>query len=155
MSTDEPAVVDLEPVTTATIRATVAVADMVDFFDRAFATVARVVGEQGVTITGPAFSAYHDHPDETMDVEVGFPTDRPVAPADGVQPSSLPGGRVARVVHQGPYDELPDAWDRLSTWMDDRGLGFGMPFWEVYTTRPTPDTDPTTLRTELVLPVAG
>jgi effector-binding domain-containing protein len=154
MSSTEPDVVHLAPTTTAVIRAVVAEADLRDFFDRSFATLARVIAEQGVTITGPAFSLYHDHPAATMDVEVGFTTDRPVTPTDGVHPSELPGGRVVRVVHEGAYEELPDAWDRLSTWMDDRGLGAGMPFWEVYLTAPTPDADPTAMRTELNLPVA-
>jgi len=60
---------------------------------------------------------------------------------------------VARVVHEGGYDELEAAWDRLGTWMSEHGLGFGMPFWEVYITEPSPDMDPADLRTELNHPV--
>jgi len=153
MSTNEPEVVDLEPATTATIRDVVAVDELAAFFDRAFSTLAEVIRAQGVSITGPAFSMYHDHPGETTDVEVGFRTDRAIEPAGAARPGTLPGGRVARVVHQGAYDELPAAWDQLSIWMDDRGLGFGMPFWEVYLTEPSPEMDPAELRTELNLPV--
>ena len=107
----------------------------------------------GTGITGPAFSMYHDHPGETTDVEVGYRTDRAIEPTGVARPGTLPGGRIARVVHQGAYDELPAAWDQLSIWMDDRGLGFGMPFWEVYLTEPTPEMDPAELRTEPNLPV--
>lgn len=153
MSTNEPDVVDLQPVTTATIRSVVAVDDLTAHFDRAFRLLAEAISAQGVTITGPAFSLYHDHPGETTDCEVGFPTDREIEPTGDVRPSSIPGGRVVRVVHQGAYDELPDAWDRLSIWMSDRGYGFGMPFWEVYLTEPRPDMDPAELRTELNLPI--
>ena len=154
MSTSEPEVVHLEPAITATIRDVVAVDELPAFFDRAFSTLAELISAQGITITGPAFSMYHDHPSDTTDVEVGYCTDRAIEPSAGAGPGMLPGGQVARVVHEGGYDELPAVWDRLGTWMSERGMGFGMPFWEVYLTEPSPDMDPANLRTELNQPVA-
>jgi effector-binding domain-containing protein len=153
MSTNEPEIVRLEPAITAIIRDVVAIDELPAFFDRSFSTLAEVISAQGTTITGPAFSLYHDHPSDTTDVEVGYPTDREIEPSRGAGPGVLPGGRVARVVHEGAYDELPAAWDELGTWMSERGLGFGMPFWEVYVTEPSPDMDPARLRTELNHPV--
>jgi effector-binding domain-containing protein len=153
MSTDEPEIVHVEPAITATVRRVVAVDELPAFFDRAFATLAELTSAQGVTITGPAFGMYHDHPSDTTDVEVGYCTDREIEPSGDARPGLLPGGPVARVVHEGAYDELPAAWDRLSTWMSERGMGFGMPFWEVYLTAPSPDTDPASLRTELNQPI--
>ena len=153
MSTNEPEVVSLDPATTATIRDVVAIDELPAFFDRAFSSLAELISAQGVSITGPAFSLYHDHPSATADVEVGFPTDRPIDPAGGAAPGSLPGGRVARIVHEGGYDELAGAWDQLGAWMSEHGLSFRMPFWEVYLTEPSPDMDPADLRTELNHPV--
>ena len=153
MSTNEPEVVSLDPASTATIRDVVATDELPAFFDRAFSTLSEVISAQGVAITGPAFSLYHDHPSATADVEVGFPTDREIEPSGGAEAGSLPGGRVARVVHEGGYGELAAAWDRLGTWMSEHGLSFRMPFWEVYLTEPSPDMDPADLRTELNHPV--
>lgn len=153
MSTNEPEVVRLEPVTTATIRDVVAIDELPAFFDRAFSTLAALLGAQGITIVGPAFSLYHDHPSGTADVEVGYTTDREIEPSGRAGPGALPGGRVARVVHEGGYDELAAAWDRLGDWMSEHGLSGRMPFWEVYLTEPSPDMDPADLRTELNLPV--
>lgn len=153
MSTHDPAVVSLDPEMTATIRDVVAIVDLPAFFDRAFSTLAEVISDQGISITGPAFSLYHTHPTDTADLEVGFPTDRKIDPADGAQPGSLPGGRVARVVHAGSYDELAAAWDRLGDWISEHGLRFRMPFWEVYLTEPSPDMNPADLRTELNHPI--
>jgi effector-binding domain-containing protein len=56
---------------------------------------------------------------------------------------------VARLVHQGGYDQLGAAWDRLRSWIDGQGLTPGRELWEVYVTEPSPDIDPATLRTEL------
>jgi effector-binding domain-containing protein len=153
MSTNEPEVASLDPATTAIIRDVVAVDDLPAFFDRSFPTLAAVIDAQGVAITGPAFSLYHDHPSDRTDVEVGFPTDRTITASGDVAPGSLPGGRVARVVHEGAHDDLATAWDRLGAWMSERGLGYRMPFWEVYLTEPAPDVDPAELRTELNHPV--
>lgn len=149
MSTNEPEVVDVDPTTTAIIRDVVATDELPAFFEHAFATLTEVIGAQGISITGPAFSCYHDHPSDTADVEFGLPTDRRIEASGGAGPGSLPGGRVARVVHVGAHDELEGAWDRLGAWMSEQGLGFGMPFWEVYLTEPSPDVDPADLRTEL------
>lgn len=153
MSTNAPEVVRLEPATTATIRDVVAIEELPTFFDRAFSALAELISEQGITIGGPAFSLYHDHPSDTADVEVGYTTDREIEPSGGAKPGSLPGGLVARVVHEGGYDELPEIWDRLGAWMSDQGLSYRMPFWEVYLTEPSPDMDPAGLRTELNHPV--
>jgi effector-binding domain-containing protein len=138
---------------TATIRDVVAIDELPAFFDRAFSTLAEVISAQAISITGPAFSLYHTHPTDTADVEVGFPTDREIEPAHGAEPGSLPGGRVARVVHAGSYDQLAAAWDRLGDWMREHGLRFSMPFWEVDLTEPSPDMDPADLRTELNHPI--
>jgi len=153
MPTNEPEVVNLDPAMTATIREVVATGELAAFYDRSFSALAEQISAQGVSIVGPAFAVYHDHPSSTADVEVGFPTDRKIEPSGGVQPGSLPGGRVARVVHEGGYDGLASAWDRLGDWMGEHGLSFRMPFWEVYLTQPSPDMDPADLRTELNHPV--
>ena len=149
MRTNEPEVVRLERRTTATVRDVVAIDELPAFFDQAFSTLAELTRTQGITITGPAFSMYHDHPSDTTDVEVGYPTDREIEPSGEAGPGVLPGGRAARVVHEGGYDELPAVWDQLSIWMSERGVSFGTPFWEVYLTEPSPDMDPAGLRTEL------
>ena len=96
----------LDPATTATIRDVVATDHLGAFFDQAFAALAEVINAQGISSNGPAFSLYHDHPSDTADVEVGFTTDGKIEPSRGAQPGSLPGGRVARVVHEGGYDEF-------------------------------------------------
>lgn len=154
MSINEPEVVTVVPAVTASIRDVVAVDGLATFFDTSFSTITGVTAAQGVRVTGPAFALYHDHPSTTTDVEVGFPTDRAVEPANGVAAGSLPGGRVARTVHAGSYDELSSAWEELATWMSEHGHGFGMPFWEVYLTEPSPDMEPADLRTELNHPIA-
>ena len=146
----EPELVDVTTATTAVISAVVSRQELANFFDRSFSRVAAVLSDQDIAIESPAFARYHRPPDEDFDLEVGFVTARAVRPDGEVRPGSLPGGRVARLVHEGGYDQLGASWGRLQSWIDGQGLTLGRDLWEVYVTQPSPDIDPATLRTELI-----
>ena len=126
-------------------------------FDETFAALVPALAEAGVQIAGPAISLHHRMPGATMTFEVGFPV---AAPLDGqleaggitFLPSSMPATQVATVSHLGGYDGLGDAWGRLMQQVAADGHQPALPFWEVYVTEPSPDMDPATLRTDLVLP---
>ncbi|WP_461071323.1 GyrI-like domain-containing protein [Streptomyces pseudoechinosporeus] len=152
-SASEPELVHLDPATTAVVRGVVPMVDLRDFFDASFGVLARTIEAQRITVLSPAFGLYHGSPEETLDLEVGFVTDRAVRPEAGVVVGSLPGGRVARLTHFGSFDGLGASWDRLLSWMRERGLSAGEDRWETYVTKPSPDIDPRDLRTELSWPV--
>jgi effector-binding domain-containing protein len=145
----EPELVTVVPVATAVIRGVVPMNELAGFFDRSFSTLASVLSSQRVAIGGPAFARYHGPPAANADLEVGFATDGVVAPDGDVEASSLPGGRVARLVHAGSFDLLATSWERLREWIRAQGLTPLTDLWEVYLTEPTPDMDPADLRTEL------
>lgn len=150
----EPELVELEPATTAVVRGVVTWAELRDFFDASFGTLARAVEAQRITLLGPAFGLYHGDPGDTLDLEVGFPTAGAVRPEGDVVAGSLPGGRAARLTHHGSFDGLAGSWARLHTWMREQGLSPGADRWETYVTQPSPDMDPRELRTELSWPLA-
>ena len=146
---NEPRIVEVDEVTTASIRDTVAMADIRNFFDGSIGTLGTVLADQSVTPTGAPFGLYRGQPTDTVDIEVGFPTDRPIDPDRGVSAGTLPAGRVARMIHQGSFDTLGDSWQRLMGWIIGQGELPGPMFWEVYLTEPTPDMDPAALSTAL------
>ncbi|MGA9275533.1 GyrI-like domain-containing protein [Ilumatobacter sp.] len=149
-----PEIVEVEPRVTASVRAVVSMSEIREFFDRSFGLLAGVIERQKLTITGPAFALYRGEPGETADVELGFETDPQPTPEGDVTVGRLRGGRVARTVHVGNYDNLATSWQRLRDWIDDQGLSAAAEFWEVYLTEPTPDADPDDMRTELNWPIA-
>ena len=145
----EPVLVEVAEVPTAVIRGVVPMTEMASFFDSTFTRLPAVVAGQGVEITGPAFALYHGAPGATADLEAGFPTAGEVETDGDVMASRLPGGRVARLVHEGSFDQLGSSWGRLGAWIAAEGLAPGADLWEVYVTEPSPDMDPADLRTEL------
>ncbi|ALE74829.1 AraC family transcriptional regulator [Pseudonocardia sp. EC080610-09] len=144
-----PQLITTTATTTAVVRGVVAMTELPAFYDRVFGTLPGVLAAQGVEVTGPAFGLYRGIPAETVDLEVGFPTDRPVADDGEVTAGELPAGRVARAVHSGSFDGLGPAWQDLAGWIAGQGLRPGDTFWEVYLTEPSPEMDPRDLRTEL------
>lgn len=146
---DTPDLLEIDEVMTAVIADVVALEHMTDFFDRAFTELPEVLASQGVVPAGAAFARHRRPVTDSADLEVGFPVDRAIEPEGDVRASSLPGGRIARLVHHGSFDGLPGAWQDLQRWIRDEGLAPGGAMWEVYLTEPSPDMDPADLRTEL------
>lgn len=130
--------------------------DLESLFDSTFGALFPALGGQGLQPAGPAFALYHRAPTGTVDVEVGIPVDRPMDAPDRTNadvpltPSVLPAGRLAMVSHLGPYADLDKAWDGFLDELTAAGHQPTLPFWEFYVTEPTPDTDPASLRTDLV-----
>ncbi|HEY1692529.1 MAG TPA: AraC family transcriptional regulator [Polyangiaceae bacterium] len=102
---------------------------------------------------------YHDDPETTAAAELRSDAalvvrdDAPL-PA-GLEETSLPAGRYARVTHRGAYSGLGDAWARLmGEWLPGSGFRVGGgPSYEVYVTDPR-TTATEDLRTDLYLPLA-
>lgn len=148
----QPELMEVEATPTAVIRGAVPMTEITTFYDRSFTEVAAEIGRQGRSPRG-AFGLYLAPPADVIELEVGFTVDADIEPDGDVVPSSLPGGRVARLVHHGAYDGLGEAWGALMTWVGEQGLAPAGPMWEVYVTDPTPEMDPASLRTDLFCPV--
>ena len=147
----EPTLITLEACPSAVVKHSgVTMADLRPLFDNGFAAIAT----SGAAITGPAFAIYRGEPAGRFDLELGFPVSEPLAvPVAGevtVEPSQPPAGRALAVSHLGAYDELPASWSRLGEEASRRGLE-PTGWYEVYVTEPTPEVDPSTLRSDLFL----
>lgn len=153
MSDHTPTIVTLEPQHVALLRETVRMDALPAFFDRGFHAVAGVARGQGVSIADAPVGVYFGMPSETVDVGVGFPTDRAITPDAGVTPDTLPGGPAAQVVHEGSYDSMAGTYERLMAWLAEQGRTPGPLMWESYLTEPDPD-HPEAIRTLIVWPLA-
>ena len=60
-----------------------------------------------------------------------------------------------RLAHFGSFDGLGSSWERLGSWIKAQGLSAGPQRWEFYVTRPSPEMNPSDLRTDLTWPLAG
>lgn len=149
----EPELVDLPAAIVAVRRETVPMAEVATFYDRAYALVTEVLTDEGIGITGPAVGIYYGTSGETADIAAGFPCDNPVTPAQGVTSDMLPAGRAAQILHTGPYDQLPQSYDRMLNWLSVHALVPGPLVWETYLTEPSPEADPNEMLTLITWPL--
>lgn len=136
-----------------------------EIFDPVFSRLPGLIAEAGLEITAPALAIYYriggtDPATSTADFAAGFPVSAPLTDtldlgvdalgeplkATGAE---LPAGRIGALTHRGPYNTLPETWQKLLAGLAGRGLSPISPFWEVYVTQPGPPSDPSSMRTDL------
>ncbi|WP_353235427.1 GyrI-like domain-containing protein [Diaphorobacter ruginosibacter] len=111
------------------------------------------VRAQGASPVAPLFTHHLRRPTDSFDFEIGIPLDHPVAACGRMVPSEWPVMHVARTVHRGRYEELPDAWNAFTQWIAARGLAMTPDLWECYVTGPERGLDARLWRTELIQPL--
>lgn len=89
---------------------------------------------------------------KAVEVEVALPAIRTVAQHGRVQGRVVPACRALATVHQGPYEELPAAYQALAAAMEEQGLQPAAEPREVYLTNPQ-EIPPDDSQTELLWPV--
>ena len=127
---------------------------------KAFERLGAIAGPAGLLRhASDMIAIYHDDPESTpqnqlrSDAAVVVPEG--ITLPEGLVEQHIAGGRYARTVHVGPYEQLGDVWARfLGEWIPASGnrIGDGVSY-EIYAN--TPDEVPKTeLRTELYVPLA-
>ena len=150
MTEQTPALVTIDPRHVAVVSGLgLPAEDVRSFFDSAFRTLHRQLEGQHLAPGGPAFAWFLSPPGDTTDVQVGHEIDLSFVPAAPVDTLQLPGGQAAQLVHEGSYDGLGPAWQRLVEWVREQGLDADGGMLEEYLTEPGPDVDPDGMRTRL------
>ena len=95
-----------------------------------FGRLARSAGRQ---ICGKPLNLYYDgeYKEEDADFESCFPV-RKAFQAEGISVRELPGGKCASLVHRGPYEEIGRSYERLFSYVREKGLRPRLPSREVY-----------------------
>lgn len=153
MSDLSPEIVELAPQAALVVRGDMATADLPQFFQRGFPTVAAAAETAGVEIVGPPFAFYPEMPSATVAIEAGFPVSKLAESGAGAHSLVLPGGRAVQVLHVGPYETMKETYVKLQSWMDAQGLQPASGMWESYLSDPQAEPDPSTWRTMIIWPV--
>ena len=119
--------------------------------------------EKGIPLTGPPVFLCHEQSKEeamnadregSADIEVAFPVPPGTLPGPGMMVYTLPGGRMARIVHLGPYEACEPTYLKLFTWLEERGMEISGPIREIYYNDPR-EVSTDEIMTEILVPVTG
>lgn len=133
------------------VRTHAAVQDLPALFGKAYGAIMQYLAELGEQPVGMPFAAYYDMNMQNMDVEIGFPVGRPLAGKGEIQASEFPGGKLASVMHIGPYDQMGPAYDALTQWVKAQGYDATGVAYELFYSEP--ETPPMEIRTEIMFPL--
>ncbi len=111
------------------------------------------VRAQGAQPVAALYTHHLRRPTDRFDFEIGVPVDQPVQAAGRMRPGEWPPMRVARTVHRGRYEELPQSWGQFKQWIETQGLSITPELWECYVTGPERGSDARQWRTELIQPL--
>ncbi|UUZ52292.1 GyrI-like domain-containing protein [Massilia sp. H-1] len=150
---ETPHIARAEPCQAAVIHVTVPRSQIQQVMGPAINEVIAAVSAQGIGPLGPVFAHHLTLSAETFDFEVGVPVSGPVTPSGRVKAGQLQGGRVARTVFQGNYDQLHAAWGQFGEWIRAQQVRTAPDLWEVYAKGPESDPNPASWRTELNQPL--
>lgn len=86
------------------------------------------------------------------DLEVAVPVAERCEAPEGFRCYELPGGKMARIVHTGPYGKCGPAYGKLFAWIEESGKKVSGPTREVYVNDPN-EVPEEEIRTEIYAPI--
>ncbi len=124
----------------------------------------RLVGyimEKKYTFAGmPTFLCHETSPEcvkeandkGTAKVEVVWPVAGKVSGSGDIRVYTLPGGKMVRTVHRGPYETCEPTYLALFAWIEKQRLQISGPIREIYPNDPR-EVKPEEILTEILVPV--
>ena len=117
--------------------------------------------EKKLTIAGmPTFLCHEISPEcvreanekGTAQVEVAWPVSGTVQGSGAIRVYDLPGGRMVRAAHHGPYETCESTYLSLFSWIESHNLRIAGPIREMYPNDPR-EVKPEEILTEILVPV--
>ncbi|MCK9441826.1 MAG: GyrI-like domain-containing protein [Methanothrix sp.] len=116
---------------------------------------------RGARIAGPPLYLWHEtsvedaqRADEAgnADIEVCVPIAEKIPENDDIKCYELFGGRMAKIVHKGPYEACGPAYERLFAWLLENDLKLTGPIREAYLNDPR-EVAPEEILTTIYAPI--
>ena len=126
-----------------------------------FAAVFPFAIEKGLQIQGPPLFLTREMSEEEAlaadeagdaDLEVAVPISGKTEGTDEFKCYELPGGKMARILYKGPYQNSKPAYEKLFAWLEENGKSITGPIRELYLNDPS-QTAPEDLLTEIFAPM--
>lgn len=120
------------------------------------------VDTNNIQIQGPPVYLCHETSAEaveqanaegTADLEVAVPIAGDVPTTEEYQCYDIPGGKMAKIVHTGPYETVGETYEKLFHWLTQHNYQVTGPLREVYISDPS-EVAPEELLTEIYAPIA-
>ena len=119
------------------------------------------ITSKNIAMAGPPIFVCHEetveeaekaYKEKNADLEVAIPISGRVEDTEEVKCYELPGGKMARIVHKGPYEECCPVYEKLFAWIEENGKKIVGLTREVYLNDPG-EVPPEEILTEIYAPI--
>ena len=116
--------------------------------------------KKGAEFSGMPTFICHETPEEVeeadktgnADIEVVAPIKERIEETDEISCYTIPGGKMAKIVHKGPYEECESTYSELLSWIKENNKKIIGPIREVYLNDPR-EVGPEETLTEIYTPI--
>jgi DNA-binding transcriptional MerR regulator len=140
---------------TAAITSTVAVGDLLAWYQGAMGEIRGTLSAQGIVASGPPGGTYTYElfTEERGDATLFFPVTCEVRPVGRVRPIWMPEAEMAVIVHNGSHDDVDRSYGALATYVSEHTLAIEGPVREYYLVGRHDTDDEQVWRTEIGWPI--
>ena len=137
---EEITVVDVKPQLVAGIRKKGYYREIAELLPKLY----EYATKKGAKFTAPPIFVCHETAEEAMEadktgtayVEVAAPIAEKIEETEEIKCYTLLGGKMAKIIHKGPYDKCEPAYNKIFAWIDKNGKKIVGPTREVYLNDP-------------------
>jgi len=137
---EEITVVDVKPQLVAGIRKKGYYREIAELLPKLY----EYATKKGAKFTAPPIFVCHETAEEAMEadktgtayVEVAAPIAEKIEETEEIKCYTLLGGKMAKIIHKGPYDKCETAYNKIFAWVDKNGKKIAGPTREVYLNDP-------------------
>ena len=110
--------------------------------------------ESRVVVAGPPIALYHDIEYKDMDaaIEIAVSIRGRIKTDPGFEVKELPSVKAMSTIHTGTYEHLSDSYNKLFSYLNQKGYQINGPVREIYLTNPNEKKDEENL-TEILVPI--
>lgn len=152
----EITIVDLNPQLVIGIRKKGHYKEIAELLPRLY----KYASENGAEFSGMPTFICHESAEETIeadktgnaDIEVVAPIKERIKGNDEMDCYTIPGGKMAKIVHKGPYEECETTYNELFSWIKENNKKITGPIREVYLNDPG-EVGPDETLTEIYIPI--
>lgn len=117
-----------------------------------FQSIAQHILSLGEEPSGPPYVGYFNMDMQNLDIEIGFPIDKPMPGEEEIQPGEIPAGPAVACLNTGPYDQLERAYQAMNQRIEATGKKPTGTVYEFYLNAPD-EVPAEELQTRILMPL--
>ena len=148
----EYGIVDTAPQPVLYVRARSRVEDMPQLIGETYSRIGSYLQSLGEAAAGEPYTAYHSLDMQDLDVEIGFPTARPLPGKGGIRSGEIPAGRAVSHLYKGNSAGMEPVYNDIFAWLAKQGEEPTGVYYEYYLNSPA-EVPESELLTRMVIPL--